>query len=118
MSWLTLPITIPLTIFAVLFAVSNLNAVTVGIWPLEQTWDNPVYKLALGMLGGGFLLGALYVWLLSHRTAYRLWQQKREVKKLSRELDAARTAPPAPAGTASAVLPPADTPLLASKVKS
>jgi uncharacterized integral membrane protein len=87
MAYLTLIITIPLTLFALAFAASNSTAVKAGLWPLEQTWELPLSILGLGMLGTGFLSGALFVWLLYQKMRYRYWQESRKVARLEKELD-------------------------------
>lgn len=87
MSYLTLLITIPLTIFAVLFAVSNDADVSVGLWPLDGRHEMPIYALGLGMLIGGFLLGALFVSILAQKTRFLFWQEQRKRARLEKELD-------------------------------
>ena len=87
MAYLTLIISIPLTLFALAFAASNSAPVKAGLWPLEQTWELPLSILGLGMLGTGFLSGALFVWLLYQKMRYRYWQESRKVTRLEKELD-------------------------------
>lgn len=99
MPYVTLIITIPLTIFAVLFAISNGDDITLGLWPFDAKYTTPTYLFGLVMLGGGFFLGALFIWLLSQKTRLRLWQESRKTARLEKELDAlhAKTKDPAPA---------------------
>lgn len=108
MAYLTWLITIPLTLFTVLFAVSNGDDITLALWPLDGKATMPVYAFGLAMLGGGFFLGALFVWILSQRTRFLYWRTRRHNARLEKELDGmqAKTAaaPDAPA-TAIAALP-------------
>jgi hypothetical protein len=80
-------ITVPLTFFAVYFALANPDDVKVALWPLaEQPFSLPLSLFGLGMLGSGFLLGALFVWLQYQRLRYRHWQEKRKTSRLEKEL--------------------------------
>jgi uncharacterized membrane protein YciS (DUF1049 family) len=87
MAYLTLIITIPLTLFALAFAASNSASVKFGLWPLDQTWDVPLSILGLGMLGLGFLSGAMFVWIMYQRLRFRHWQHTRKISRLEKELD-------------------------------
>lgn len=86
MSYLTLIITLPLSVFAVLFAVSNAGDVTLGLWPLENRVTLSVSVFGLVMLGVGFFLGALFVWLHSQKLRFMHWKQSRRAAKLEKEL--------------------------------
>lgn len=88
MSYLTLIITVPLTIFAILFAVSNSADVTVGLWPFEKEYTVSTWIFGLAMLGAGFFLGALFVWILSQKTRFQYWKETRRAARLEKELDA------------------------------
>lgn len=88
MSYLTLVITIPLTVFAILFAVSNSADVTVGLWPFEKEYTLSVWTFGLAMLGAGFFLGSLFVWILSQKTRFQCWKESRRAARLEKELEA------------------------------
>jgi hypothetical protein len=88
MNILTLLITAPLAVFAVLFAVSNMEDVTAHLMPFEGEMTLPLYALGLGMLALGFFCGALFVWILSRRTSFHHWKEKRRAGKLEQELHA------------------------------
>jgi len=90
MNFLTLFITIPLAIFAVLFAISNMGDVTAHLMPFSQDFKMPLYLLGLGMLGLGFFCGALFVWVLSQKTRFHHWKEKRKSSRLEKELDILR----------------------------
>lgn len=110
MAYLTWLITIPLTVFTVLFAVSNGGDITLALWPLDDKATMPVYAFGLAMLGGGFFLGALFVWILSQRTRFLYWRTQRHNARLEKELDgmqakASATAPDAAHATGLPALP-------------
>lgn len=109
MSWLTLIITIPFAAFAVLFAVSNSAAVDVSLWPFEEKMNSPLSLVGLCLLAAGFFCGALFVWILSQRTRFRLWQETRRADRLEKELDLLSKKmqePPPHAIPSQPVLPP------------
>jgi uncharacterized integral membrane protein len=83
----TLLITVPLTIFAALFAFSNTAEVTLTLFPFEEQMTLQLSFLGLGMLGIGFLSGALFVWIHSQKTAFRGWQAARRASRLEKELE-------------------------------
>lgn len=87
LSYVTLFITVPLTIFAALFAFSNTADVTVSLFPLEEEITIQLSLLGLGMLGIGFLSGALFVWIHSQKTAFRGWRAARRAERLEKELE-------------------------------
>jgi uncharacterized membrane protein YciS (DUF1049 family) len=90
MNYLTLFITVPLTLFAIIFAVSNTSDVAVSALFIDGEFKIPLYLLGLGMLGGGFFCGALFVWILSQKTRYKCWKETRRAERLEKELDALR----------------------------
>ncbi|MBI1214768.1 MAG: DUF1049 domain-containing protein [Alphaproteobacteria bacterium] len=87
MSYITLLITIPLTVFSVLFVVSNTGDVTLGLWPLERTFTLSSGVFGLLMLGGGFFLGALFVWIHSQKMRFNGWRATRRASRLEKELE-------------------------------
>lgn len=93
MQYLTLLITLPLTVFAVLLVLSNSAEVTLYILPDEKDFalTVPVWQAALGLLGGGFLLGALFVWILHQKARFRYWQESRKTARLEKELEKLHT---------------------------
>ena len=50
-------------ILAMLFATSNTQTVALRLWPLEGTFDLPVWMIVLGAAGAGALFGGGLVWL-------------------------------------------------------
>lgn len=93
MVYLTLIITLPLTVFAVLFALSNGQGVDLTLWPLEGKMSLPLSVVGLCLLATGFFCGALFVWMLSQKTRFKLWQETRRAERLEKELDALHKKP-------------------------
>ena len=87
MHYITLLITLPATVFAVLFAASNSGDVTVHFWPLKNEMTLPLSVVALSMLGAGFFLGALFVWIYSRKTVFECWKESRRAARLEKELE-------------------------------
>ncbi|MFN7114570.1 MAG: lipopolysaccharide assembly protein LapA domain-containing protein [Alphaproteobacteria bacterium] len=89
MQYLTLVITLPITVFAVLLVLSNGTAVTLHLLPDDDVFalTLPLWQIALGLLGGGFFLGALFVWLLHQKARFRFWQESRKAARLEKELE-------------------------------
>ncbi len=101
-----------IAVVAVLFAVSNRGAVTLGLWPLPFVVDVPVYLAVLGAGVIGFLFGGLVAWSAGGRWRRRARDLDHAVTSTRQDLAIARReiakktakADPAPAGNA-AVLP-------------
>jgi|SRR6185437_1759279 len=88
LSWI---VAAPIVILVVLFAVSNLDSITLRLKPFPFEWSPPIWLLTLIQLFVGFLLGAIVTWicdrprrrqsrLLSRRTA-ELEQSLAEAEK-------------------------------------
>ncbi len=89
MQYLTLLITLPLTLFAVLIVLSNGGDVTLYLLPDDKEFSMtlPLWQVTLGLLGGGFFLGALFVWTLHQKARFRYWQESRKCARLEKELE-------------------------------
>ncbi len=89
MQYLTLLITLPLTLFAVLIVLSNGGDVTLYLLPDDKEFSMtlPLWQVTLGLLGGGFFLGALFVWTLHQKARFRYWQESRKCVRLEKELE-------------------------------
>ncbi len=61
-------VTAPAAVAAALFAVSNREHVSVGLWPLPDVLDAPLYLVVLLALVLGFLFGELVG--VAHRRAH------------------------------------------------
>ena len=86
LSWL---ITLPLTVAAVLFALSNRDAVTLKLWPLPFETVAPMYLAILLSVVVGVILGGFVTWnsARANRIAGRGYRARSE--ELSRDLRAA-----------------------------
>ncbi|HEY8613006.1 MAG TPA: lipopolysaccharide assembly protein LapA domain-containing protein [Roseomonas sp.] len=52
----------PLLLVLVLFAVSNMHPVSVGLWPFDLTWQTPLALAVLLIAALAFLFGAFVSW--------------------------------------------------------
>lgn len=86
MNYLLLLITVPVTVFAVAFLVSNPQDVEVALQPFDGTHAMPLGLAGLVLMGAGFFLGALFVWLNAQTTRFRCWKETRRANKLEKEL--------------------------------
>lgn len=95
LSWL---LTLPLAVLCIFFAVSNRQDVTIDLWPLDAVLVTPLYVITLGTLFSGFLLGALWFWLLNLRHRWDKHRLGKQVEKLTSQLNGEkakqRTTPP------------------------
>lgn len=89
---LTALITLPFLLLAVLFAVSNREAVEITLWPLPYAATLPLFVTILVMLFLGFLIGAGFMWIevLRTRRLIRILrriadQQEQELNRLRRD---------------------------------
>lgn len=89
MQYLTLIITLPLTVLSVLLVLSNPAPVTIYLLPDDSVLSLtlPLWQAALGLLGGGFFLGALFVWILGQKARFRYWRESRKTARLEKELE-------------------------------
>jgi uncharacterized integral membrane protein len=88
LSWL---ITLPIIVIAIVFAVSNRQAVTLNLWPLDMTVNAPLYIVTLGTFFTGLFLGAIGFWLSSLRHVWDKVFLRKEISKLKTELEGERT---------------------------
>jgi putative membrane protein len=71
-----------------LFAVSNHEPVTVGLWPVPFLVEIPLYVAMLAALAVGFLIGELAAWVAGHRRRREARQRRRQIASLEGELRA------------------------------
>lgn len=88
----------------ILFAVSNREAVAVGLWPLPSVIQLPLYLVVLGTLVIGFFAGQLVTWVGGWRWRREARRSRERIATLERELDAERAQRSA-ASTPVAALP-------------
>jgi len=72
--WVSLAV---VAVLLILFAVSNREVVSVGLWPLPVTVGLPLYIVVLGTLVIGFVAGQVVTWIAG-------WRWRREARR-SRE---------------------------------
>lgn len=89
LSWV---IGLPIAVLAIIFAVSNRDAVQVDLWPLPWEVMLPLYLLVLGALALGLVVGAVVAWISSGSARSRARREHRRANKLEVELDEVRQA--------------------------
>jgi uncharacterized integral membrane protein len=78
-------------VILIVFAVSNREAVRLGLWPLPFSVEAPLYLfLFLSLLAGG-LLGAWAAWLAGRDNRRELRRRRRRLDALERELSATQS---------------------------
>jgi uncharacterized integral membrane protein len=91
-----------------LFALSNMEVVRLGLWPLDYTVEIPLSLAILGSMAVAFLLGALVVWVSALAQRRRTRRAERTVRLLEAKIEELRARPAtAPLSLSSASLPPA-----------
>ncbi|MDB5396511.1 MAG: hypothetical protein JWM91_4017 [Rhodospirillales bacterium] len=104
-------VTVPITVLVVLFAVSNLDEVTLRLRPFPFEMTMPIWALTLIELFVGFILGAIVTWIgdrkrrrdarLAVRRAGELEQAlstaRRQIVDLEKKLGELRGQTPLPA---------------------
>jgi uncharacterized integral membrane protein len=81
------------------FAVTNRQPVSLGLWPLPDIVEVPLYLVVLGGLALGFVVGEFAAWVGARRWRQEARQGRRRIAALEGELAAARrerSVPPAP----------------------
>jgi uncharacterized integral membrane protein len=74
---------------AVLFAVGNLNGVSIVWSPVHPALDMPVSVFGLGMMALGFVLGGALVWINAQPLRRERRAQKKRIRDLETALEAA-----------------------------
>jgi lipopolysaccharide assembly protein A len=71
-----------------LFAVSNREPVTVGLWPAPFLVEIPLYVAMLAALAVGFVLGEVAAWISGRRRRREARQRRRQLASVEGELRA------------------------------
>ncbi len=87
LSWI---VTAPIALLVVLFAVSNLDKVTLHLWPLPFDMTIWIWALTLILLFVGFILGAIVTWIGDRRRRRESRLLARRVGELERSLTTVR----------------------------
>ena len=86
---------IPLLFILVLFALSNKQVVSLGLWPTDVQIELPVSIAVLGIAGMFFLFGALVAWTGTLSERSRAKRAEATVRQLEAQLASARATRPA-----------------------
>ena len=81
-------VTVPVALIAIVFSVSNLDKVPVGLWPFSNVLVMPLYLVVLGALGLGFIAGEFVAWINGGRWRREARRRQRRIEALERELGA------------------------------
>jgi uncharacterized integral membrane protein len=87
----------------ILFAVSNRETVSVGLWPLPALVELPLYLVVLGTLIIGFFVGELVAWISAGRWRREARRSRERIAALQSELEAERAQHAGPGVPAIAV---------------
>lgn len=93
---------LPVLVILVAFALSNQQAVRVGLWPTDLFIDLPLSVVVLLVSALFFLVGAFMTWGSSLSEASRARRAERTVRTLEEQVQALRAQRSNPAG----LLPP------------
>ncbi len=70
-----------------LFALSNMEPVRLGLWPMDYAGEMPVSLAILGAMAVAFLLGGLVVWVAELGQRRRARQAERTVRLLEAKIE-------------------------------
>jgi uncharacterized integral membrane protein len=90
LSWI---VTAPIALLVILFAVSNLDKVTLHLWPFPFDMTIWIWALTLIDLFVGFLLGAIVTWIADRRRRRETRLLNRRVAELEQQLAIAKRQP-------------------------
>lgn len=74
------------TITVLVFASGNLHSVEVFYTPFTPAIELPLYLIALGLMGFGFLVGGFLVWVNEGKARKERRRQRKEIRTLQKEL--------------------------------
>ena len=77
---------IPFALIVIIFSASNLDVVTLNLWPLPQEISVPMFTLILTVFIFGFLMGGIVAWLSAGKSRVTARQQRYRADKAEREL--------------------------------
>lgn len=82
-SWIVM---IPFAIVVIIFSASNLELVTVNLWPMPHELTVPMFTMILTVFIVGFLMGGIVAWLSAGKSRQAARQQRFRADKAEREL--------------------------------
>lgn len=77
---------------ALLFAVSNLHSVEIFMSPVHGSFTLPLYIIGLGLMGVGFLLGSVMMWVNMGGLRAERRRQKKHIKALEHQIQTSEEA--------------------------
>jgi uncharacterized integral membrane protein len=77
-------------IVLVVFAVSNRGMIALGLWPLPDVVELPLFLIILGCLLIGFVAGEMAAWVSGRHWRREVRRSARRVAVLERELETVR----------------------------
>lgn len=80
-------------VVCVLFAVSNRQAVSIDLWPLDYVISMPLYIMTLGAFLAGLAVGGAWFWFSSLRHRLAKHSLSRQVDKLKTQLSEEKNKP-------------------------
>jgi putative membrane protein len=89
-------IALPFLLVLILFALSNREPMTLSLWGTGLQTTAPAAIAILLSLGGGFVLGALFVWIPALGVRRRARRSERTVRDLEAQVAALKGSAPAP----------------------
>jgi lipopolysaccharide assembly protein A len=90
MKWLWWIVFALVALILILFAASNREMVSVGLWPLPDSLQLPLYLVVLGTLIVGFFSGQLVTWVAGWHWRREARRSRDRIAALERELEADR----------------------------
>ncbi len=91
-----LPLLFLLLLVLILFALSNVEPVQIGIWPTDYTLQTPLSVAVLVGAAAAFVLGALLVWINELGQRRRARRAEANVRMLERRLEEMKARLPRP----------------------
>ena len=82
----------------IVFATHNYHVATVNLWPAPLALSLPVYGLAFGGIGLGFLGGAAVAWLAGGKGRRKTREIRRTARQLERQVETGGGVPAVRAG--------------------
>ncbi len=83
---LSILIAAPFLLVLVLFALSNPQPVSFGLWPTDYTTQLPLSLAVLGAMGVAFFFGALLLWVSVLAARARARRAERKVRLLEAQV--------------------------------
>ena len=79
-------ILIPIAAIVISFALSNRQLVSIDLWPLNMSLEQPLYLIVLLSVLAGFLIGLIIMWISAGRARMKARREAFRAKSLEREL--------------------------------